>query len=99
MRRPVISLLVPLHFFFLPVSSGWSQTNGAQAAYAQAVELLESGKNAEALAVLEAATAAASQDPSLYNLRGVAASALGRDKEAEESFRTVIHLTPKSPMG
>jgi tetratricopeptide (TPR) repeat protein len=99
MRRPVISLLVPLHFFFLPVSSGWSQTSNAQAAYAQAVELLQSGKKAEALAVLEEATAAASQDPSLYNLRGLAASALGRDKEAEESFRTVIHLTPKSPMG
>ena len=42
---------------------------------------------------------AGAQDPSLYNLKGLAASELGRDQEAEESFRTVIHLSPKAPMG
>jgi tetratricopeptide (TPR) repeat protein len=42
---------------------------------------------------------AGTRDPSLYNLRGLAASDLGRNGEAEESFRTVIRLAPKSSMG
>jgi tetratricopeptide (TPR) repeat protein len=85
-------------------SSGSAQNTGAQNAsaqsvYAQAIELLQSGKSAEALALIDAATASGVRDPSLYNLKGLAASELGRDLDAEESFRTVIRLTPKSAMG
>ena len=59
----------------------------AQAAYDQALGLLQNGKNADALAVIDAAIAAGARDPSLYNLKGLADSELGRDEEAEESFR------------
>jgi tetratricopeptide (TPR) repeat protein len=70
-----------------------------QAAYEQALELLQQGKSADALAAIDAAIQAGVRDPSLYNLKGLAASELGRDAEAEESFRAVIRLSPKSAMG
>jgi tetratricopeptide (TPR) repeat protein len=70
-----------------------------QAVYKQAIELLQAGKAADALAVLDAAVRAGARDASLYNLRGLAASELGRDAEAEESFRAVIRLSPKAAMG
>ena len=76
-----------------------AQTTSAQAAFEQALGLLQNGKNNEALAVIESAIAAGVSDPSLYNLKGLANSELGRDEEAEQSFRTVIRLDPKSAMG
>jgi len=76
-----------------------AQGADAQAAYSQALDLLQSGKSADALSVIDAAVGAGARDPSLYNLKGLAASDLGRNQEAEESFRTVIRLAPKSSMG
>ena len=70
-----------------------------RAVYAQAVKLLQQGKSADALAVVDAAIQAGARDPSLYNVRGLAASELGRDDEAEASFRTLIRLSPKAAMG
>jgi tetratricopeptide (TPR) repeat protein len=70
-----------------------------QATYNQAMELLQQGSSADALAVIDAAIRSGARDPTLYNLKGLAASELGRDAEAEESFRTVIRLSPKSAMG
>jgi len=77
------------------------ETNQAsmQAAYEQAMGLLQQGRSADALVVIDAAIGAGARDPSLYNLKGLAASELGRDAEAEESFRTVIRLSPKAAMG
>ena len=75
------------------------QAANAQATYDQAIGLLQSGKTADALALIDTAIRAGSRDPSLYNLKGLAASELGRDAEAEASFRTVIRLTPKAAMG
>ena len=75
------------------------QTTNAQGAYEQALGLLQNGKNDEALAVVDAAIAAGASDPALYNLRGLANSALGHDEEAEKSFQAVIRLAPKSAMG
>lgn len=74
-------------------------TTDPQVTYQQAVELLQAGKHAEALDLINAAIAAGERDPSLYNVRGLAASELGRNQEAEESFRTVIRLAPQSAMG
>ncbi len=71
----------------------------AQAAYDRATELLQQGKSADALAVIDAAIRVGARDASLYNLKGLAASELGRDAEAEESFRTVIRLSPRAAMG
>jgi len=85
----------------LPQDSS-SQANSkatAQAAYERAVELLQQGNAAKALAVADAAIWAGARDPSLYNVKGLAASELGRDAEAQESFRAVIRLSPKSAMG
>jgi tetratricopeptide (TPR) repeat protein len=70
-----------------------------QAAYDRAMELLQQGKSADALAVIDAAIRAGARDPSLYNLKGLAASELGRDDEAQQSFRAVIRLSPKAAMG
>jgi tetratricopeptide (TPR) repeat protein len=85
-------------------SAQGSNTQGStppttQAAYDQALELLQQGKSADALAVVDAAVQAGARDPSLYNLKGLAASELGRDAEAQESFRAVIRLSPKAAMG
>jgi tetratricopeptide (TPR) repeat protein len=76
-----------------------AQTTDAEAAFEQALGLLQTGKNVEALAVIDRAISAGASDPSLYNLKGLANSELGRDKEAENSFREVIRLAPKSAMG
>jgi tetratricopeptide (TPR) repeat protein len=86
-----------------PTVQATAQATDAQAAvqstYDQAIGLLQSGKSADALALIDTAIAADARDPSLYNLKGLAASELGRDAEAEASFRTVIRLSPKSAMG
>jgi tetratricopeptide (TPR) repeat protein len=76
-----------------------AQTASAQAAYEQALGLLQNGKNDEALAVIDGAIASGARDPSLYNLEGLANSELGHDEKAEQSFRAVIRLDPKSAMG
>jgi tetratricopeptide (TPR) repeat protein len=70
-----------------------------QATYEQAIQLLQAGRSADALALIDAAIKAGARDASLYNLKGLAASELGRDAEAQESFRAVIRLSPKSEMG
>jgi predicted Zn-dependent protease len=80
-------------------AEGNSQTTNqaaVQAAYEQAMGLLQEGKAADALAVIDAAVRGGARDASLYNLKGLAASELGRDAEAEESFRAVIRLWAKS---
>jgi tetratricopeptide (TPR) repeat protein len=75
------------------------QIASAQAAYEKALGLLQSGKNDDALVVIDSAIAGGARDSSLYNLKGLAESELGHDLEAEKSFRTVIGLAPKSAMG
>jgi tetratricopeptide (TPR) repeat protein len=82
-------------------SSGlaFPQTSDAEAAFNQALGLLQSGKAADALAAIDSAINGGAYDSSLYNLKGLAAGVLGRDQEAEESFRTVIRLAPKEATG
>ena len=94
----LVALIVPLCFFHI-ASAASAQNASAQSAYDESVALLQSGKYAEALAVIDAAIAAGARDPSFYNLKGLAASELGRDAEAEESFNAVIRLAPNSALG
>jgi tetratricopeptide (TPR) repeat protein len=75
------------------------QAARAQTAYEQALGFLQNGRGDEALTVIDDAIAAGGADASLYNLKGLADSELGHDGEAEESFRTVIRLAPKSATG
>ena len=75
------------------------QAADAQAVFNQAVGLLQSGKTADALSVIDDAIAAGARDPALYNLKGLAAGELGRNQEAEDSFRAVIRLNPNAAMG
>jgi len=82
-----------------PLAQATPQNADPQAVYEQALALLQNGRNADALAVLDAAVATGTHDASLYNLKGLAAGGLGRYQEAEQSFREVIRLTPKSAMG
>ena len=70
-----------------------------QAVFNQALGLLQSGKTEDALSVIDDAIAAGARDPALYNLKGLAAGELGRNQEAEDSFRTVIRLDPNVAMG
>ena len=84
---------------FAASSLAMPQAGDAQAAFNQALGLLQSGKAADALAVIDSAIKDGVRDPSLYNLKGLAAGELGRDQEAEDSFRTVIRLAPKLAMG
>jgi tetratricopeptide (TPR) repeat protein len=67
--------------------------------YDKAFHLLQAGQVAEALAELDIALATDPDDPSLNNLRGLAAAQLGRTAEAETSFRKVIRLLPHVAMG
>jgi tetratricopeptide (TPR) repeat protein len=99
-KNDLVCLLVVLTTFIVRVPGfGAPQTNSAQAAFEQALGLLQNGKNDEALAVIDGAIAAGARDPSLYNLKGLANSELGHDEEAEKSFREVIRLAPESAMG
>jgi tetratricopeptide (TPR) repeat protein len=75
------------------------QATSSHTAYEQALEHLRSGRNDEALTVIDDAIAAGGKDASLYNLKGLVESELGQDSEAEKSFRSVIRLAPKSAMG
>jgi len=99
-RARTVIILGLLATCVLDISSIASpQTADAQAAFQQAVQLLQAGKTSDALDLINASIAAGARDPALYNLQGLAASELGRDHEAEESFRTVIRLAPQSAMG
>lgn len=99
-KNDLVCLLVVLTTFIVRMPGfAAPQTNSAQAAFEQALGLLQNGKNDEALAVIDGAIAAGARDPSLYNLKGLANSELGHDEEAEESFREVIRLAPESAMG
>ena len=69
------------------------------AVFNQALQLFQAGRRNEALTVIDSAINAGTQDPALYNLKGLIAGELGRDSEAERSFRDVIRLSPKSAMG
>ena len=99
---------------FATAGAAWAQSSNAggtgqtdqatgqamvQKTYDQALPLLQQGKSAEALALIDAAIAAGARDPSIYNLKGFAASDLGRYAEAEESFRIVTRLSPNAAMG
>jgi tetratricopeptide (TPR) repeat protein len=75
------------------------QAGRVQQTYNEAVELLQQGRAAEAIALVEAAVKAGVHDPSLYNLQGLAASELGRNEEARQCFQEVIRLSPKSALG
>jgi tetratricopeptide (TPR) repeat protein len=76
-----------------------TQANDARAVFNQAVQLFQTGKGAEALAILDSAIDSGIQDPALYNVKGLIAGELGRYAEAEKSFRAVIRLSPKAAMG
>jgi tetratricopeptide (TPR) repeat protein len=95
----LVALIVVATCVFPASSLAVPQAGDAQAAFNQALELLQSGKMADALAVVDSAIKDGARDPSLYNLKGLAAGELGRDQEAEDSFRTVIKLAPKVAMG
>jgi tetratricopeptide (TPR) repeat protein len=98
--RPIILVFAVLAACLFSMTGLASpQAGRAETAYQQALQLLQSGKNSDALAVINAAIAAGSGDVAIYNLRGLLTSELGRNQEAEESFRTVIRLSPTSPMG
>jgi Flp pilus assembly protein TadD len=91
-RACLVALIVVATCVFPASSLAMPQAGDAQAAFNQALELLQSGKTADALAVIDSAIKDGVRDPSLYNLKGLAAGELGRDQEAEDSFRTVIKL-------
>jgi len=76
-----------------------TQANDPRAVFNQAVQLFQTGKGGEALAILDSAIDSGIQDPALYNLKGLIAGELGRNAEAEKSFRAVIRLSPKAAMG
>ena len=104
-RVVAVATLVGATVGIFEIASGASpqspnvQVTNVQATYDQAIGLLQIGKTADALALIDTAIAAGASDPSLYNLKGLAASELGRHAEAEASFRTVIRLSPKAAMG
>jgi len=60
----------------------------------QAISALQSGKNSEALRLLDAAIEAAPDVAELYDLRGIAFAQSGRAEAATESFRKASTLTP-----
>jgi tetratricopeptide (TPR) repeat protein len=96
--------LVAVTFFVLGIvgfasSQSTLRATDVQTTYAQAIQLLQAGKSSDALVLIDAAIKAGADDASLYNLKGLAASELGRDAEAQESFRNVIRLTPRAAMG
>ncbi len=94
-----LALAFPLVCVSLLRSAPFPQAADAQSVFNQALALLQSGKTADALSVIDDAIAAGAHDPALYNLKGLAAGELGRNQEAEDSFRAVIRLNPNVAMG
>lgn len=76
-----------------------AQANDAQQVFNQALQLFQVGRGIEALAIIDSALDAGTQDPALYNLKGLVAGELGQNSEAEKSFREVIRLSPQAAMG
>ena len=102
------SLPQSILFALLVLSGGLSATqNGpshkrttdVSAAYGKAFSLLQSGQLADALAEIDEALLKAPRSAALHNLRGLVAARLGRNEEAEASFRKVVELRPSSAMG
>jgi tetratricopeptide (TPR) repeat protein len=104
-RRPLVIamfVVVTIFFFDNEVSAAPQAAESqpsVQATYDEALGLLQAGKSADALTVIDAAIKKGIRDSSLYNLHGLAASELGRNAEAQQSFQTVIRLSPKSATG
>lgn len=104
--RYFISLLV-LSWIAAGPAVGVQQQAGNQSshdstratAYDKAFRLLQSGKNVEALAEIDAGLTESPRNATLHNLRGLVTSQLGRKSEAEASFRKVIALLPNAAMG
>jgi tetratricopeptide (TPR) repeat protein len=105
-----LRLVFPLLALALPASGSFAQISGSDVgaqrlrsteppAYDAAFRLLQGGETAQAMAVVDAALVKFPNDLGLHNLRGLAASQLGRTKEAEASFRRVIELSPRAAMG
>jgi len=82
-----------------PATPPGQSTQGSQLAYDRAFQLLSDGKLIEALAEIDAALVQYPTTPSLHNLRGLVTGQLGRQNEAEASFRKVIELSPRAAMG
>ena len=61
----------------------------------QAIDLIRSGKTAQAIAILEDAVARAPADPRTRNLLGIALSRAGRHEEAIEQFRQALSRDPR----
>ena len=98
-RSVLLSLIALVVCLLCGRSAAAPQAVDGHATFEKALAMFQAGNSAEALAVIDAALGAGPQDPSLYNLKGLAASELGRDQEAEESFRTVIRLAPNAALG
>src|SRR5262249_22659816 len=108
LRRSLSWFSIPFCFLFI-IGSGSAQQNpkvvdpplsvNPSSDYDRALKLLQEGKAAEALAVIDGALISSPNDPSLYNLRGLAMRQLRRPQEAEASFRKVIELSPRSAQG
>jgi len=106
--EPWGTILLPLFTTVLLITSAGSacsqnQTDLSQghpaSAYDHALQLLQSGRAVEALSAIDGALKEQPADPALYNLRGLAASELGRYEEAEASFRKFIALSPQTATG
>jgi len=103
LRRP--PSLIPAMLLFTAIcvspfkSQAAGQGNDAQTVFNKAIQLFQSGKPSESLSIIDGAIDAGVSDPALYNLRGLIAGELGRNDEAEKSFRQVIRLSPQAAMG
>ena len=88
------TLLVALSFLLVCAATVRSlaspQATDAQAAFNQALGLLQAGKTADALTTIDIAIAAGARDPSLYNLKGLAAGELGHAQEASLARRRTL---------
>lgn len=70
------------------------QPVASETSYARGSELARSGKLEPALAELQKAAKADSQNPKVHNLLGVVLSQLGRLKEADEAYNRALGLAP-----
>ena len=77
--------------FVLCCFSLLSQQPGA---YERGAQLARSGKLAEALVELEAATLAQPDNPKVHNLRGVVLTQMGRLAEADKAYLRALELAP-----
>ena len=82
--------------FLLAAAMLWHMAAAQSAGAADAARLIQEGKPAEAVPLLEKVLQSSPQDISARNLLGIALSQMGKEQAANEQFQKAVDADPHS---